>query len=131
MRFGPFPREEVPKLEEILKKAGLSFEVCADTAETVFVDIPDEDLERLAPELEEAGFSLGLPVPDFHNQDFVCPKCELSQETPGTCPKDGEKLLEFSDFVAHKKAEEAPSPVIFYAVMGVVVALIAAYAIWS
>lgn len=156
MRFGPFPKRDIPKIEELLTKAGLKFEVVPDettferleqdvasqqsnlhpTAKldpsTLFVDVSDDDLEKIeSPELEQMGFSLGLPVPDFHNQDFVCPKCELSQETPGRCPKDGETLLEFSDFVKHKHEKNAPSNAIFFGIMGVVVLVVVAYAIWG
>ncbi len=135
MRFGPFPKNDLTKIEAALNKAELRYELVVED-KNAFVDVPDEDLEKMEldkanPELESLGFSLGLPVPDFHNQDFVCPKCEHSQETPGPCPKDGTALLEFSDFVQHKNAAKAPSSVVFYIVMGIVLAAVAAYAIFG
>jgi len=157
MRFGPFPKRDIPIIEASLQKAQLKYEIVADETafermekdvasrqsdahptakldpQTLFVDIDDESLEKFTPDaaLEEMGFSLGLPVPDFHNQDFVCPKCELSQESPGKCPKDGETLLEFSDFVKHKEAKDAPSNLIFFGIMGIVILVVAAYAVWG
>ncbi len=157
MRFGPFPKRDIPKIEALLAKANLKFEIVPDETafermekdverqttnpyptaqldpDTLFVEIDDESLENFVPdaELEEMGLSLGLPVPDFHNQDFVCPKCELSQETPGKCPNDGETLLEFSDYVRHKNEKNAPSNFIFFGIMGFVLIVIVAYAIWG
>ncbi len=130
MRFGPFPQHDTAKIEGALTKAGLTYQTATES-ESVFVDVPDEEIEKMEtdPELESMGFSLGLPVPDFHNQDFVCPRCEHSQEQPGACPKDGTALLEFSDFVQHKNSASAPSKTVFYLVMGLVIAVVAAYAL--
>lgn len=157
MRFGPFPHRDIPRVEELLTKAGLKYQVVPDetaiermqedianqpktlhpTARlnpaTFFVDVDDEDLEKMSadPELEKLGFSLGLPVPDFHNQDFVCPKCETSQESPGYCAKDGEKLLEFSDYAKHKNESSAPSSRFFYGMILFVVVVILAIKLWG
>jgi len=155
MRFGPFPQRDIPKVEELLTKANLKYQVVLDETAyerveeevrskgitghptsqlnpaTIFVDVDDEDLEKMSPDLEKLGFSLGLPVPDFHNLDFVCPKCELSQETPGFCPKDGEKLLEFSDFAKHKNESSGPSSRFFYGMIAAVGLAILAYRLWG
>jgi hypothetical protein len=129
LRFGPFPKKDLPKIEEALTSANLGFQIVEDDAATVILDISDEELEKLDPDLETLG--LGLPVPDFHGQDFVCPKCEHSQETAGACPKDGETLLEFSDFAAHKRTTSPTDKYFFYGVMGLVVAAVAAYVLFS
>ena len=130
MRFGPFPRGEIGKIEGLLSKAGLTYQTSVES-ETAFVEVADEEIEKMEidPDLESLGFSLGLPVPDFHNQDFVCPKCEHCQEQAGACPQDGTALLEFSDFVQHKNAAQAPSKAVFYVVLGLVVVVVLAYAL--
>lgn len=121
MKFGPFPQGEVPIIEAVLNRAGIRFQVLAEESAGAnsdagkrFVDIYDEDVDKLDPELEKLGFSLNLPVPDFHNTDFVCPKCGHSQEEPGTCPNDGDRLLEFSDYAALQRTAGGPSNRSFY-----------------
>lgn len=130
MKFGPFDQQDVPQIEAALGRAELRFETTTEES-SIFIDVNDEDLEKIDPDLEKLGISLGLPVPDFHNTDFVCPKCEESYEKAGACPKDGERLLEFSAFAELKRKASGPDSRIFVICVLIVAALTAAFLFMS
>jgi hypothetical protein len=126
VRFGPLSKIDVETLKDQLEQRGASckIEVSQPHVEQAklrvhefqlnrtytgdsayfFLEIDSKDVLIIRGTLEKMGISVYStppePLPEV--PEYLCLDCKFVSEFPGTCPKHGRPLYEFSSWVAAK-----------------------------
>lgn len=129
MIYGPLSKSDIEILKELLDREGATYTITHSIEDLqnskdqrkkqiitsyptyggadrfLYIDINSSDLLIVRGELEKMGFIVRskIPQPESEVEEFLCPRCKHYSLEPGTCPKHGVPLLDFSSWVTEKQ----------------------------
>lgn len=132
MQFGPFNKQDLPRIEPVLKELGIAYTVTEDQEllkalseefqkrdnwmtgkgptfqpAYIHIDFEEAELPKVGDRLEQYGITLQTPFePDFDIDDYFCPTCGTHSVEPGVCKTHNVPLIQSEEYKKLQRAEE-------------------------
>jgi hypothetical protein len=116
--FGPLSESQLSQVIAKLDQFKAHYTLDGENIEVAdsLVPLVEEELVRIGalPPIEE---------PELDHEEYLCPQCDFISHVPGTCPKHGVALVDFSSWVKGEGKSSNDKVVAFVFVAVLVVAI--------
>lgn len=111
MILGPFSEDQISQLIEALDQKKVHYVRIGSQLE-----VADSLVHNIEVELEQMGM-FDEKVEELQHEEYLCLQCDFVSSSPGSCPKHGVALLEYSDWVAAQSSQPMDKRVAFVLVL--------------